>query len=223
MDLKGQIKPMKTRIISAIKGIIIPKAACSTVRSEAKACSLTQSSACRAYLRALRQAELQNWQQSGGDALASNNQCSYTGGQLHVQTVKTVGMLLLAAGLVFGDALPGRSQETLPLPGERTAANASAPTPLFDRFVNRLQGCTGMFAEWTQWFKIMKPALEELGYTPEQIKEIRAKLGAHKITLADARTFSERWLRRHGERLDPVVIYDRLPHDKTPEPVLAIK
>lgn len=137
--------------------------------------------------------------------------------------MKTINVMLLLASLTFTATFNGQTQETLPFPSEKTPTNAVATPPIFGRFVTRLQSCTGLFAHVNQWFKVMKPALEELGYTRAEIKEIRAKLGAHKATMPDAHLFTERWLRKHGEQLDPVLIFNYLPHDQTAEPALAAK
>jgi hypothetical protein len=65
---------MKNRIITAIKGIFTHTPnTCTSARFVAGAGNRARLSASQAYLRALRQAELQSWEQSGGDVLASNS------------------------------------------------------------------------------------------------------------------------------------------------------
>jgi hypothetical protein len=65
---------MKNRIISAIKAVIVrTPTTCTSARSVADAGNRARLSASQAYLRVLRQAELQSWEQSGGDVLASSN------------------------------------------------------------------------------------------------------------------------------------------------------
>jgi hypothetical protein len=136
--------------------------------------------------------------------------------------MKTIGILLLAATL-SGASLPAiQAEELRPVPPNTVPTNAPA-TPKFDGFVLRLQTCTGMFATAKQWLQVMKPALEELGYTKDEVKELKKKLSASQATLLDARRFSERWLSRHGEQLNPQAIFACLPHEAAPELTLATR
>jgi hypothetical protein len=133
-----------------------------------------------------------------------------------------ITILLLAASLSGASLLPIQAEELRPVPPPAAPTNAPA-TPKFDAFVQRLQNCTGVFAAANQWFKVMKPALEELGYTKDEVKELKKKLSGSQATLLDARRFSERWLSRHGEQLNPQAIFACLPHEAAPELTLATR
>lgn len=136
--------------------------------------------------------------------------------------MKPILLLLVTVNLLHAAPLPGTAQ--IPLPAAVTPAMTNLPaTPKFDAFVGRLQACTGLLASANQWFKVMKPALEELGYTKDEIKAVKQHLGDRCATPADARLFSQRWLNKHAEPLDPQTIFACLPHDKAPVAVLATR
>lgn len=93
-------------------------------------------------------------------------------------------------------------------------AQVTSPAPQFDHLLVRLQSCKGMIPALTQWQKVLKPALQDLGYGEEEVKKIKTALSKHTITLADARLFSERWLARHREQVSPDAIYEFLRQGK---------
>jgi hypothetical protein len=133
-----------------------------------------------------------------------------------------ITILLLAASLNGASLLAIQAEELRPVPPRAAQTNAPA-TPKFDAFVHRLQDCTGLLATANQWFKVMKPGLEDLGYTKEEIKAIKQRLSDHCATLDDAYLFSQRWAHKHGEPLNPHAIFACLPHDKTPAPQIAAR
>ena len=106
-------------------------------------------------------------------------------------------------------AISVRAQNAAAPPQDQQVTNSATPTIVFDQFTRRIQNCKGPFAELEKWFKLIKPELQNLGYTSKQIADLKNKLSSGTPALADARLFSEKWLARHGERLDPNDILHR--------------
>jgi hypothetical protein len=132
--------------------------------------------------------------------------------------MKTRSILLLTAALTLISAPLANAGTNAPKP--EVAAHATAPAPEFERFLVRLQSCKGMIPALSQWLKVLKPTLQDLGYSEEQLKQIKTVLCKNTVTLADARLFSERWLARHREQVSPNDIYEFLRRGKTvSEPV----
>ncbi|HEY9170730.1 MAG TPA: hypothetical protein VI136_00435 [Verrucomicrobiae bacterium] len=106
-------------------------------------------------------------------------------------------------------------------PSLPSVASSSTPTPEFDGFIRRLEACGGLIPAFSQWTKVLKPTLLDLGYSNEQIKQVKGALSKKAVTLADARLFSERWQVRYREQINPASIYaflrDEKPSPKTVE------
>ncbi len=128
--------------------------------------------------------------------------------------MNTRAILLLAATLTLSNAPLTHAASNSPKPQPPLQLRVQSTTPEFDRFLVRLQTCKGVIVALSQWVRVLKPTLQELGYSDEQIRHIKTALSKSTVTLADAEFFSERWLAKHHEQVRPGTIYEFLHHGK---------
>ena len=137
------------------------------------------------------------------------------GKQQETKFMKTPAILLMTLILVSTSISAIGTGTNEPVCKAPSQATASVPTPEFDALLVRLQNCGGLIPALTQWLRVLKPSLQGLGYSAEEIKLIRVGLTKNTVALEDARRFSERWLAKHNEHVSASDIYQFLRRDKS--------
>jgi hypothetical protein len=128
--------------------------------------------------------------------------------------MKTPSIFILVAMTAIMSSMSTFGQSPLPSEEALSRTLPKAPTPEFDKFVGRLESCTGMLRKLNEWSKVLKPTIRELGYSEQEIGLTKKALRNSTVTIQDAELFSQKWLAVHGERLDAVKILQFLLRGK---------